>query len=155
SSTSTAVADSAGRATTSTPVICGSVAPDRTASNIVCTAGEGVWCTMSRRAMAATLPSAAVRPGLRAPHQPARPLAGGLVVLPHDDAPLDRGDVALGRLGQPLAAGREALDHPGPGDAQGAEAVEVEDGQVAACDQPPGVEAEQGGVGTDPQVDRV
>src|SRR5690606_26324334 len=66
-----------------------------------------------RRAMAATLPSAAVRPGLRAPHQPARPLAGGLVVLPHDDAPLDRGDVALGPLDQPLAAGREVLDHPG------------------------------------------
>ena len=46
-----AVAASAGRATTSTPVICGSVAPACTASNSVCSAGEGVWWTISSRAM--------------------------------------------------------------------------------------------------------
>src|ERR671916_3267729 len=51
SSTSTAVAVNAGRATTSTPSISGVVAPDRTASNSEWTAGEGVWWTISSRAM--------------------------------------------------------------------------------------------------------
>src|SRR5690606_33118738 len=91
----------------------------------------------------------------RSPHQPVRPLAGGLVVLPHDDAPLDRGDVALGRLDQPLAAGREVLAHPGRGDGQLVEVDDVEVGQVAGGDQPPVVEAEQGGVAAGLQVDRV
>jgi len=36
------VAPNAGRATTSTPSICGSVAPDRTASNSECSAGDAV-----------------------------------------------------------------------------------------------------------------
>jgi len=43
------VAVSAGRVITSTPSIDGSVAPDLAASNIECTAGEGVWCTNSNR----------------------------------------------------------------------------------------------------------
>src|SRR6476620_8003133 len=38
---------SAGRRTTSTPSISGSVAPDTTASNIACMNGDGVWWTIS------------------------------------------------------------------------------------------------------------
>src|SRR5690349_20629690 len=44
-----AVAASAGRATTSTPWMRRSVAPLMTASNMACSAGEGVWWTISRR----------------------------------------------------------------------------------------------------------
>ena len=61
-STSAGPADRAGRRTTSTPVISGSVAPRSTASNISAMAGDGVWCTISRVATAATLPPAGSRP---------------------------------------------------------------------------------------------
>src|SRR3954469_20175852 len=62
-STSAGPADRAGRRTTSTPVISGSVAPRSTASNISAMAGDGVWCTISRVTTAVTLPPAA-RPAL-------------------------------------------------------------------------------------------
>ena len=51
SSTSIAVAASAGRATTSTPVIERSVLPSCTASNIECSDGDVVWCTIRSRGM--------------------------------------------------------------------------------------------------------
>src|ERR1700712_1299734 len=47
-STSAAVADSAGRRTTSTPSSSGSLAPETTASNIACIDGDGVWWTISK-----------------------------------------------------------------------------------------------------------
>src|SRR5882724_2835316 len=58
-STSEAVAPSAARRTTSTPVISGSVAPRSTASNSSEVAGDGVWCTISSVGTPASVP----RPG--------------------------------------------------------------------------------------------
>jgi hypothetical protein len=51
-STSETVAARAGITATSIPDSCGSRAPDTTASSIACSAGEGVWCTMSNRGKA-------------------------------------------------------------------------------------------------------
>src|SRR6266568_2007228 len=50
-STSAAPAVSAGTTTTSTPSISSVHAPASTDSNMACMAGDGVWCTRSRRRM--------------------------------------------------------------------------------------------------------
>lgn len=47
SRTSTAVVDNAAFLTTSTPSISGVVAPETTASNMACSAGDGVWWTIN------------------------------------------------------------------------------------------------------------
>src|ERR1700760_4794072 len=54
-STSAEPAVSAGRTTTSTPSSSSVRAPLATASNISCSAGDGVWCTISKVAMAGLL----------------------------------------------------------------------------------------------------
>src|SRR5690348_12567190 len=56
SSRSDAVAASAARRRTSTPVISGSLAPRTTASSSSWVAGEGVWWTISRTATPPVLP---------------------------------------------------------------------------------------------------
>src|SRR3954452_9856099 len=56
SSRSEAVAASAARRRTSTPVISGSLAPRTTASSSSWVAGEGVWWTISRTATPPVLP---------------------------------------------------------------------------------------------------
>ena len=50
-SRSDAVAASAARDVTSTPVISGSFAPRCTSASSSAVAGDGVWCTISRRAI--------------------------------------------------------------------------------------------------------
>src|SRR5690606_36520479 len=121
SSTSMAVAASAGRATTSIPSSASFVAPSITARNMASRAGDGVWCTTRTRGTSAPDGD----PG-GARHGVARAVGsvdrGGAEALPplraralaHDDVRRAGGGGPLDPGGHPAEEGDGAVTEPRP-----------------------------------------